>query len=110
MDSQLKRGVLDSLVLSTLLNSKSYGYKIIKEVSCCMEISESTLYPILRRLEQENSVSVESVEHNGRLRKYYSITNKGIQKIDDFLIEFKTITGIYDFILGERKKRINKNL
>ena len=51
MDTQLKRGILDVCVLSALLSADSYGYQIIKDVSPYMTISESTLYPILRRME-----------------------------------------------------------
>lgn len=104
MDSQLKRGILDALVLASLYKEQSYGYKIIKDVSAYMELSESTLYPILRRLEQDSCVTAKSAEHNGRLRKYYWITQKGIIKIDEFLEEFKTISGAYDYILGEIRK------
>ena len=51
IDPQLKRGLLDICVLSLLRRGDSYGYQIIKDLSGCIEISESTLYPILRRLE-----------------------------------------------------------
>ena len=68
IDPQLKRGLLDNCVLSLLRKGDSYGYQIIKDLSPCVSISESTLYTILRRLEQNGSLSVYSVEHNGRLR------------------------------------------
>ena len=71
MDIQLKRGLLEICVLCALLHEDSYGYKIIKDVSEYVEISESTLYPILRRLEAAGALTVYSAEHNGRLRKYY---------------------------------------
>lgn len=102
MDVQLKRGILDVCVLSSLLDGDSYGYKIIKDVSPIIEISESTLYPILKRLEQACCVKSHTAEHNGRLRKYYAITPLGVQKIDDFIIEWEEIMKIYSFIKGER--------
>ena len=65
MDIQLKRGLLEVCVLSALLQEDSYGYKIIKDLQPCIEISESTLYPILRRLEAAGALNVYSAEHNG---------------------------------------------
>jgi PadR family transcriptional regulator PadR len=85
MDIQLKRGLLEICVLTVLNRGDSYGYQIIKDVSPYIEISESTLYPILKRLETNQSVVVNSVEHNGRLRKYYKITTTGRNRIVDFL-------------------------
>lgn len=103
MDIQLKRGILDICVLTSLLSGESYGYKIIKDVSSIVEISESTLYPILKRLEQAQCVLSNKVEHNGRLRKYYQITSTGRQKIDDFIREWDEIMRIYSYIKGDRK-------
>ncbi len=100
MDIQLKRGMLDICVLRSLLKEDSYGYKIIKDVSQYIEISESTLYPILKRLETANAVTFYSVEHNGRLRKYYSITQIGKEKIKDFINEWNLVTKVYDYISG----------
>ena len=77
MDVQLRRGVLDACVLAVLLRGESYGYRLVRDVSEIIEISESTLYPILKRLEAGGFVTVRSVEHNGRLRKYYQITEAG---------------------------------
>ena len=101
MDIQLKRGILDVCVLSALYKEESYGYKIIKDLSEHVEISESTLYPILRRLETAGALSVYSKEHNGRLRKYYAITDTGRAKIFEFLEEWKTVSDIYEYIKGE---------
>lgn len=98
MDIQLKRGLLDICVLKSLVNEPSYGYKIIKDISPYIEISESTLYPILKRLESSHCVTVNCVEHSGRLRKYYCITNEGQDKITSFLREWKEISKIYLFI------------
>ena len=101
MDVQLKRGMLDVCVLATLLKGDSYGYLIIKDLTPHIEISESTLYPILRRLEESKCVSVYTLEHNGRLRKYYAITDVGRKKIQIFLEEWKSMMGIYKFIETE---------
>jgi PadR family transcriptional regulator, regulatory protein PadR len=101
MDVQLKRGLLEVCVLTVLLKEDSYGYKIIKDLSENIEISESTLYPILKRLEISNYLTVYSIEHNSRLRKYYKIMPSGKQRIIDFLEEWKTVMDIYEFIKGE---------
>ena len=100
MDAQLKRGVLDVCVLSALKSQDSYGYQIIKDISPHIEISESTLYPILKRLEGSGFVTVYSTEHSGRLRKYYRITDSGRGRLLDFLTEWKEMMEIYNFIGG----------
>lgn len=101
MDIQLKRGMLEICVLSALLREDSYGYKIVKDLQSYVEISESTLYPILRRLETAGALNVYSAEHNGRLRKYYAITELGRKRIQDFLEEWHGIMVIYEYIKGE---------
>ena len=97
MDIQLKRGMLDVCVLAAIKDEDSYGYQIIKD----MTISESTLYPILRRLEAGAFLTVRSVEHNGRLRKYYHITDAGKARIEEFKEEWKELESIYRFIIRE---------
>ncbi len=104
MDIQLKRGLLDVCVLAAIKNDDSYGYKIIKDIKPYMTISESTLYPILRRLESADMLTVYSVEHNGRLRKYYRITDKGQHRLLDFKDEWNEITDIYRFVTREDDK------
>ena len=103
MDAQLKRGVLDVCVLAAIKNEDSYGYKIIKDLKPILELSESTLYTILKRLEEANMLVVRSAEYEGRLRKYYHITSNGLRIIEDFKNEWKEIMEIYAFI--EREER-----
>lgn len=98
MDTQLKRGLLDICVLSAIKNEDSYGYKIIKDMKPYIELSESTLYTILKRLETANMLTVRTAEHGGRLRKYYHITEDGLQRIEDFKTEWKEILSIYQFV------------
>ena len=85
MDIQLRRGLIEICVLAAMLREPTYGYKLVRDVEPYMEISESTLYPILKRLESANCLTVSSAEHNGRLRKYYTITPTGRERIDEFL-------------------------
>ncbi|MBE6930485.1 MAG: PadR family transcriptional regulator [Ruminococcaceae bacterium] len=101
MDIQLKRGLLDVCVLSAIKSEESYGYKIIKDVKPCIELSESTLYTILKRLESADMLTVRTAEHGGRLRKYYRITDAGIKRIEDFKTEWKEILSIYQFVTRE---------
>ena len=101
MDIQLKRGLLDICALAAIKNEDSYGYSIIKKIKPYVEISESTLYPILRRLESAQMLTVKSVEHNGRLRKYYSITPLGTERIEEFKNEWQEIMSVYRFITKE---------
>lgn len=98
MDVQLKRGYIEICVLTAMLKSETYGYKLIKDISPYIDISESTLYPILRRLEAAGCVTVRSAEYNGRLRKYYGITAEGRRKIKEFLNDWKDIYRVYNYI------------
>lgn len=101
MDIQLKRGMLEVCVLAAIKNEDSYGYQIIKDIKPFVEISESTLYPILRRLEAAEMLTVKSMEYNGRLRKYYGITKKGLARIEEFKREWDELLSIYKFITKE---------
>lgn len=98
MDIQLKRGILDVCVLAAIKDNDSYGYQIIKDVKPYIEMTESTLYTILKRLENANMLTVYSIEHNGRLRKYYHITSAGLKKIEEFKKEWHEVMLIYKFI------------
>ena len=101
MDIQLKRGLLDVCVLAAIKDEDSYGYKIIKDMKPYMELSESTLYTILKRLETANMLTVRTAEYGGRLRKYYHITDEGLKRIEDFKVEWKEILSIYQFVTKE---------
>ena len=98
MDVQLRRGLLEVCVLAALKQHDSYGYQIIREIAPFVGISESTLYPILRRLEAGRLLTVYSVAHNGRLRKYYRITSAGMARLEEFEEDWKEMTNIRRFI------------
>ena len=104
MDLQLRRGVLEACVLTVLRRGDSYGYQLVKDVSEMIEITESTLYPILKRLESGGLLTVYSVEHNGRLRRYYRITEAGNQRIRAFIDEWKELMRIYSVIECEMEE------
>ena len=98
MDAQLKRGFLDVCVLASINQQDSYGYQIVKDVPSNLHLTESTLYPLLKRLESAGLLTVYSVEHNGRLRKYYRITEAGIAYLNGFLAEWDEITTVYEYV------------
>lgn len=100
MDGQLKRGLLDVCVLAAIKNGESYGYQIIKDMKPYMVLSESTLYTVLKRLESADMLTVRTAEHGGRLRKYYRITETGLQRIRDFREEWAQILAIYQFVIS----------
>ena len=98
MDAQMKRGLFEACILKLLTQGDSYGYQLVREAEEVLSISESTLYPVLRRLETAGALTVYTMEHNGRLRKYYAITDTGRRKIADFLTEWEDVMKVYDFI------------
>lgn len=104
MDTQLKRGILDVCVLRATQNEDSYGYKIIKDMKPYLEMSESTLYTILKRLELSKMLTIYSIEHNGRLRKYYRITKLGLNRIEEFKKEWEEVMKVYQFVIKEDNK------
>ncbi len=101
MDIQMKRGLLDVCVLAAIKDEQSYGYKIIKDLKPYIELSESTLYTVLKRLETSKMLTVRTAEYGGRLRKYYRITQEGIKRIEEFKNEWKEILSIYKFVTKE---------
>ena len=103
MDAQLKKGLLDVCVLVALQERDSYGYQIIKDVNPIVEISESTLYPIRKRREAGGFVTTYSMEHNSRLRKYYHLTDRGRERIGEFLVEWQDVMRAYRYIAASQE-------
>jgi PadR family transcriptional regulator PadR len=100
VDAQMKKGLLDVCVLSILAREDTYGYKLTQEVTALMDTSESALYPVLRRLENQNFLETYSVEHSGRLRKYYRITGEGIKRLKEYIEELEDLKRVIDYIIG----------
>ncbi|MHC1785766.1 MAG: PadR family transcriptional regulator [Christensenellales bacterium] len=98
MDAQLKRGVIEACVLKLLTGGDSYGYQLSRDAADVIALSESALYPVLKRLEAAGEVESYTREHAGRLRRYYHLTEEGSLAIEDFLLEWAEITKVYDFI------------
>ena len=103
MDRELKKGILEIFILASLIKENSYGYKIIFTLKPLVEISESTLYPILRRLEAQGKLKTYNKLIDGRNRKYYEITKKGKKEVEEFIFEWDKIKNIYDILVGEVK-------
>lgn len=99
VEVQLKRGLLEICVLAVIRDEPTYGYQIIKDMKPYVEISESTLYTILKRLEEGEMLNVKMVEHNSRLRKYYKITNRGLSRIKEFKEYWRDMENMYNFII-----------
>ena len=102
MDIQLKKGILEICVLSALERGESYGYKIISDLGGVIEISESTLYPILKRLEAGGYLTTRTAEYSGRLRRYYKISRAGLEKLKAGRDDLREINAIYDKIFKGR--------
>lgn len=100
MEAQLKRGFIEACVLATVAGRESYGYQIVKDATAALELTESTLYPVLKRLEQAGCITARSAEHNGRLRKYYRITDAGRARIEEFLAAWPAVQDIYRYVEG----------
>ena len=98
LDAQMKRGLVENCVLAALCRGDSYGYQIVKDLSAFVAVTESTLYPILRRLEGAGALTVYSVEHNGRLRKFYHLTNAGRKQLEGFANDWGEVAAMYEFI------------
>ena len=100
MEAQMKRGFLEACVLAAVSGEESYGYRIVKDVPACMGLTESTLYPLLKRLEKAGCITVRTAEHNGRQRKYYRITDAGRVRVNEFLAEWPSMQEIYRYVEG----------
>lgn len=98
MSDQIIKTMYEYCVLSIINTQDSYGYQIIKESASIIDITESTLYPILKRLESANRLTSYTKEHNGRLRKYYSITTDGKMYLTGFISSWDNVIHVFDYI------------
>lgn len=103
MDAQMKKGLLDVCVLHVLEKEDTYGYKLTQEITKLLDTSESSLYPVLRRLESQGMLETYTAEYSGRLRKYYRITAGGIARLKESIEELKDLKKVLDFIIGSEK-------
>lgn len=87
-------GLLDAIVLAVVGREETgtYGYKITQEVRTVLDLSESTLYPVLRRLQKDGCLTVHDEAFNGRNRRYYQITPAGRARLAEFTAEWEAYT------------------
>ena len=100
MEVQLKKGLLDAYVLAIVKEGDTYGYQLFSEVAQNIEVSESTLYPILRRLETASCLTTYNRAYNGRLRKYYRITQQGLFRLEEYKRQCVDVKRIIDLIFS----------
>lgn len=93
--------LLDAIVLSVVSREPegTYGYKITQEVRSVLEVSESTLYPVLRRLQKDQCLSVYDQEYGGRNRRYYKVTEQGWAQLNLYRAEWKLYSAKISTIL-----------
>lgn len=96
--------LLDALVLSVVSRQDSYGYRITQQVRQLMTLSESTLYPVLRRLQKEDCLEVYDQEYAGRNRRYYRITPKGRQMLEEYRLQWNDYKQRVDQMLQEEEQ------
>ncbi len=94
MDPQMKKGVLEPLVLAILKQGDAYGYQLSERVANIVDLAETALYPVLRRLQAQGMLETYAVEHNGRLRKYYRITESGRKRWRGYVEELSALERI----------------
>lgn len=94
--------LLDAVVLSVVSQEGTYGYKITQDVRKIMDVSESTLYPVLRRLQKDNCLETYDMEYQGRNRRYYKITSNGMILLDKYRSEWLAFRkGVNEILMGE---------
>lgn len=81
--------LLDACVLGVVASGDTYGYDLTQKIGALVDVSESALYPVLRRLQKENLLSTYSQEYDGRMRKYYRITDDGRVQLSNYLLDWK---------------------
>ena len=91
--------LLDAVVLSVVSQGGTYGYKITQDVRKIMDVSESTLYPVLRRLQKDGCLETYDMEFQGRNRRYYKITSNGMIVLDNYRNEWRNFSNNVNGIL-----------
>ena len=104
MDPQLKKGLLDACVLASIAREDAYGYRVTQEAVALLGVSESALYPVLRRLEKQGCFETYSREYDGRLRKYYRMTPLGFDRLRESREQLKEVSRVIDYIMQEEGK------
>ncbi len=99
MGFQIGGNILDFVVLSTLKNKDEYGYIVTQEVRKILDISETAMYPALKRLQKNNLLSTYDVPYQGRNRRYYRLTESGKKALDTYILEWNEFKKDIDNLL-----------
>ncbi|MBG9452792.1 PadR family transcriptional regulator [Lysinibacillus sphaericus] len=99
MTFQLGSALLDACVLAIVDKEDAYGYSLTQQIQSVMEISESTLYPVLRRLQKANYLTTYDQPYQGRNRRYYKITDQGRIRLLELLKEWQRYKEMVDCVL-----------
>ena len=89
MGFKIESALLEACVLSVVMKEDTYGYMLTQSMKNVLDISESTLYPVLRRLQKEEYLATYDEPFQGRNRRYYTITDKGRAKYAEYVQEWK---------------------
>lgn len=109
MSFPISAALLDALVLAVVAREDTYGYKITQDIRTAVEVSESTLYPVLRRLQKEENLEIYDKEFQGRNRRYYRVTDKGKATLSVYREDWKLHKKkIEDILQGE--ENINEQI
>jgi DNA-binding PadR family transcriptional regulator len=98
LSKELMAATSTSIILSILRDGETYGYELIQQAENItdghVQYKEGTLYPILKKMEQQGWIESENKMHNGRRRKYYSLTHEGQKTLDDNVDQWLIVVGI----------------
>ena len=100
MAFQITASLLDACVLSILSNKDTYGYELTQNIHENLQVSESTLYPVLRRLQSSDCLRTYDLPHQGLNRRYYAITDNGKNQLGEYRKDWKTFRFKIDAFLG----------
>lgn len=100
MALQMGGGILDFMVLAVLRNEDTYGYVLTQKAKELMDISDSTLYPVLRRLQKDGALVTYDQPFQGRNRRYYSLTEQGRTMLEGYVKEWELYKAQIDRILS----------
>lgn len=104
MNTQFRKGVLEICVLALISKKDMYGYEIVQNISKVIDVNEGTIYPILRRLTKEEYFETYILESSeGPARKYYKITDLGIQNLDKLMTEWKEFVKAVNVLIDNDK-------
>ncbi len=101
---QLGAPLLDACVLAVLAKNDAYGYILSREIKQVVDISESTLYPVLRRLQKDGCLTTYDQPVSGRNRRYYALTEKGRSMFGEYAAEWERFKASIDLLMGGNKE------